>query len=59
MEQLNAGTWQLGLFALAFGGLQLWWIGSTLRRRRLPRPMTEREFRRSLERIWSNEPHSR
>jgi len=59
VEQLNAGNWQLGLFALAFGGLQLWWIGSTLRRRRLPRPMTEREFRRSLERIWSNEPHAR
>jgi hypothetical protein len=56
MEQLNAGYWQLGLFALAFGGLQIWWISSTLRRRRLPRPMTQGEFRRSLERIWSKEP---
>ena len=55
MEQLNAGYWQLGLFALAFGGLQIWWISSTLHRSRLPRAMTQREFRRSLERIWSKE----
>ena len=52
MEQLNWGYLQLGLFALAFGGLQIWWICSTLRRQRLPRPLSEREFRRSLERIW-------
>ena len=26
---LNWGYLQLGLFALAFGGLQVWWIGST------------------------------
>ena len=55
MEQLNWGYVQLGLFALVFGGLQIWWIGSTLRGRRLARPMTEQEFRRSLERIWSGE----
>jgi len=53
MEQLNGGMVQLGLVALVFGGLQIWWIGSTLRGRRLARPMTEQEFRRSLERIWS------
>ncbi|MCP9815369.1 hypothetical protein KBY76_01640 [Synechococcus sp. GreenBA-s] len=52
---LNWGYVQLGLFALVFGGLQLWWIGSTLRGRRLARPMTEQEFRRSLERIWSGD----
>jgi hypothetical protein len=52
MEQLNWGYLQLALVALAFGGLQIWWIGSTLRRQRLARPLTEREFRRSLERIW-------
>ena len=52
MDQLNSGTVQLGLFALAFAGLQIWWISSTLRRQRLPRPLSEREFRRSLERIW-------
>lgn len=55
LEQLNWGYVQLGLVALVFGGLQIWWIGSTLRGRRLARPMTEQEFRRSLERIWSGE----
>jgi len=53
LEQLNWGYVQLGLVALVFGGLQIWWISSTLRGRRLARPMTEQEFRRSLERIWS------
>ena len=55
IEQLNWGDVQLGLLALVFGGLQIWWIGSTLAGRRLARPMTEQEFRRSLERIWSGE----
>ena len=55
LEQLNSGYVQLGLFALAFGGLQIWWISSTLRGRRLARPMTEQDFRRSLERIWSGD----
>jgi hypothetical protein len=55
MEQLNWGYVQLGLFALAFGGLQIWWIGSTLRRQRLPRPLSEGEFRRSMERIWQKQ----
>lgn len=59
MEHLNWGYVQLGLFALVFGGLQLWWIGSTLRGRRLARPMTEQEFRRSLERIWSGPQQGR
>ena len=59
MVQLNAGIWQLAMFALAFGGPQLWWIGSILRRRRLPRPMTEREFRHLPECIWLNESHKR
>ena len=26
MDHLNAGYIQLGLVALAFGGLQIWWI---------------------------------
>lgn len=30
-ECLNSGCLQLGLVALAFGGLQVWWIGSILR----------------------------
>ena len=53
MDHLNSGYLQLGLFALAFGGLQVWWISSTLRKRTLARPMSEGEFRRSLERIWA------
>ena len=57
MDQFNAGYWQLGLLALVFAGLQLWWIGSTLRRNRqrdLARPLSEREFKRSLERIFKD-----
>jgi hypothetical protein len=30
MDHLNAGYLQLGLFALAFGGLQIWWISSRI-----------------------------
>jgi hypothetical protein len=55
MDQLNWATIQLGLVALAFGGLQVWWIGSTLRKQRAPRPLGEREFRKALERIWNKE----
>jgi hypothetical protein len=52
MDHLNWGYIQLGLVALAFGGLQIWWISSVFRKRDLARPMSEGEFRRSLERIW-------
>ena len=55
MHHPNAADLQLVLVALAFGGLQLWWIGSTLRRRRLAQPMGETEFRQRLERIWSRQ----
>ena len=55
IEPLNWGDVQWGLLALAFGGLQIWWISSTLRGRRLARPMTAGEFRRSLERIGSGD----
>ena len=57
MDQFTAGYWQLGLLALVFAGPQLWWIGSTLRRNRqrdLARPLSEREFKRSLERIFKD-----
>jgi hypothetical protein len=53
MDHLNLGYLQLGLFALAFGGLQVWSISSTLRKRDLARPLSDDEFRRSLERIWA------
>lgn len=52
MEHLNWGYLQLVLVALVFGGLQVWWIGSTLRQRDVARPLTDKQFRRSLERIW-------
>ena len=52
MDHHNWGYIQLGLFALAFGGLQIWWISSTIRKRNLARPMSEGAFRQSLERIW-------
>jgi hypothetical protein len=52
-RSLNSAYFQLGLFALIFGGLQVWWISSTLRKRDLARPMSEGEFRKTLERIWA------
>jgi hypothetical protein len=55
MDQLNWGYLQLGLVALVFGGLQVWWIGSVFRRRDLGRPLSEGEFRKTLERIWAKE----
>ena len=59
MEHLNWGYLQLGLVALVFGGLQVWWIGSTIRKRDLARPLSEREFRKSLERIWAKGQRTR
>lgn len=55
MDVAQWGYLQLGLLALAFGGLQLWWIGSTLRKRDLAKPLDKKEFRRSLERIFQKE----
>jgi hypothetical protein len=55
MEHLNWGYIQLGLVALAFGGLQVWWISSVFKKRDLARPMGVGKFRSSLERIWKNE----
>lgn len=56
LDHLNAGTLELGLFALAFGGLQIWWIGSTIKRRKRAQPLSEHEFRGALERIWREKP---
>jgi hypothetical protein len=55
MKNLNWGYIQLGLVALAFGGLQVWWISSTLRKRELAKPLSEAAFRKTLERIWAKE----
>ena len=43
----------LGLVALAFGALQVWWIRSILRKRDLAKPLSEDAFRKTLERIWA------
>jgi len=59
MEHLNAGYLQLGLVALVFGGLQVWWIGSTIRKRDLAEPRSEGQFRKSLERIWNKGQRTR
>jgi hypothetical protein len=53
MENLNWGYIQLGLVALVFGGLQIWWISSVFWKRELAKPLSEGEFRKTLERIWS------
>ena len=55
MENLNWGYIQLGLVALAFAGLQVWWISRIFRRRDLAKPLTEKDFRRSLEQIWAKD----
>jgi hypothetical protein len=55
MEHLNSGYNQLGLVALIFGALQVWWISSIFWRRDLARPQSGGEFRKSLERIWKKE----
>ena len=55
MDHLNWGYLQLGLVAIAFGGLQVWWISRIFRRRDLAKPMTEKDFRKSLEQIWAKD----
>ena len=52
---MNWGYIQLGLVALVFGGLQVWWISSVFRRRDLARPQSAGEFRKTLEKIWGKE----
>ena len=42
MDHLNWGYIQLGLVALVFGGLQVWWIGSIIRKRDLARTLSEK-----------------
>ena len=58
MESLNWGYIQLGLVALIFGGLQIWWTGSVFWKRELAKPLSEGEFRKSLEKIWAKEPRT-
>ena len=51
MEHVNWGYIQLGLIALVFGGLQVWWISSIFWNRDLARILNEGEFPKALERI--------
>jgi hypothetical protein len=44
---------QLGLIALVFGVLQIWWISSVFWRRDLARPQNGGEFRKHWGRIWT------
>ena len=53
MDHLNWGYIQLGLVALVFGGLQVWWISNVFWKRDLARPLSEGEFRKTLEQIWT------
>jgi len=59
MDTLNAGDLQLGLLAPVSGSLLVWWIGSTMRKRDLARPLSEGEFLRILDRISKNSQNSR
>jgi hypothetical protein len=46
MDHDDWGVFQLSLFTLAFGGLQVWWIRSVFKKRDLARPLSEGEFPR-------------
>lgn len=50
---LNAGCVQRGLVALAFGGLQVWGIGSSLKTPDQARALSDGEIRKTLEQIWA------
>jgi len=56
LDDLNWGSIQLGLVALAFGGLQIWWISRIFKSRTLAKPLSEKDFRKSLEQIWAKRP---
>ena len=45
----------MGMVALVFCGLQVWWIGSVFWKQKLARPLNEGEFRKATERIWTRE----
>ena len=52
----NSATVGLVVTGSLFAGLQLWWIGSLLRRNRRRRgaePLSQKDFRLELERIFS------
>ena len=55
----NSASVGLVVTGSLFTGLQLWWIGSLLRRNRRRRgaePLSQKDFRLELERIFSKSP---
>mgnify|MGYP004010361639 FL=1 len=55
----NSASVGLVVTGSLFAGLQLWWIGSLLRRNRRRRgaePLSQKDFRLELERIFSKSP---
>jgi hypothetical protein len=59
LTALDTPTTSLVLFGACFAALQVWWIASLLqrnrRRRRAGEPLSSREFRAELERIFRRE----
>jgi len=58
LTALDTPTISLLLFGACFAALQVWWIASLLqrnRRRHAGEPMSSREFRAELERIFRRE----
>jgi hypothetical protein len=51
LDPATLGYIQLGLVALAFGALQVWWIGSVLRGREQAPQVKASGFREALEPI--------
>jgi len=58
LTALDTPTISLVVFGACFAALQVWWIASLLkrnRRRRAGEPLSRREFRAELERIFRRE----
>jgi hypothetical protein len=58
LTALDTPTISLVVFGACFAALQVWWIASLLkrnRRRRAREPLSNREFRAELERIFRRE----
>ncbi|EAQ69691.1 putative conserved membrane protein [Synechococcus sp. RS9909] len=58
LTALDTPTISLVVFGVCFAALQVWWIASLLqrnRRRRAGEPLSNREFRAELERIFRRE----
>ena len=57
--ELNAATSSLLLCGILFAALQIWWIGSLLKRnqhRSGAQPLSGKAFQDELERIFRNSP---